>query len=121
MATWRKTKQGDWVVYATFTELDKAKFETGAITVTSKSGATKTVGIESIGKSFIVDGVEMAYGYPMAETRATTRRNGSPAPAGTCDNCGGRGAKYERVDSSGIGGIVCGVCSREDRYSLSFC
>lgn len=39
---------------------------------------------------------------------------------GTCDNCGGGGARYTRHDSSGIRGTVCGRCDREEDYLLSF-
>jgi hypothetical protein len=114
-ATWRKTKQGTWVVYATWADLDKAKFETGSISVTAKSGTTRDVAIEDIGNPFTVDGVQMAYGYPKAEPRQ------SHGTSNLCDNCGQRPGRYQRVDSSGIGGMVCGQCNREDQYSLSFC
>lgn len=66
-----------------------------------------------------------------AERRATTTTE-APKPGwsiagaerghghGVCDNCGGRGRAFSRVDSSGILGRVCGRCNVQDSESLSF-
>ncbi|PWJ46286.1 hypothetical protein SAMN06264364_14922 [Quadrisphaera granulorum] len=39
---------------------------------------------------------------------------------GSCAECGRGGARFYRRDSSGIGGMVCGRCSAEPDYCLSF-
>jgi uncharacterized Zn-finger protein len=120
-ATWRKTKSGEWVVYATHEALDHAQSQAEPVTVTTKAGSTKDVAIDSVGKPFTVDGVKMAYGHPRPEPREATAAIRRQPRADMCDNCGGRGARYERFDSSGIPGVVCGRCAREESYELSFC
>lgn len=37
-----------------------------------------------------------------------------------CDNCGRGGAHHHRTDSSGIAGVVCDSCNRDDWFMLSF-
>lgn len=45
----------------------------------------------------------------------------TPAHSGPpCDNCGRRGARHERHDSSGIPGLVCTPCSSAPSVELSF-
>lgn len=44
----------------------------------------------------------------------------APQPA-NCDNCGApNGGRFERVDSSGLSGRVCGRCLHSRREELSF-
>lgn len=37
-----------------------------------------------------------------------------------CANCDGPGGRFRRVDSSGIGGVVCASCDKDDDFQLSF-
>ncbi len=39
---------------------------------------------------------------------------------GSCDECGRRGARHPRHDSSGIPGVVCDRCNSSADYELSF-
>ena len=89
--TYRKTKAGEWVVFASKAQLDNCGME---IEVTTKAGKVKVESIGRIGRGFAVNGVEMAYGY------ITTARSASafssqyriPLPrkyrARECDDCG---------------------------------
>lgn len=70
--TYRKTKQGTWVAYGPASEI-KAGAE---VTVTKANGDTKTERIESAGKPFTADGVQMCYGYLAARVPASA---GKPA------------------------------------------
>jgi hypothetical protein len=88
-ATYRKTKTGEWVVFAPV-----AMLVTGCgVYVTKKDGTVKLEMIARVGKSFQVDGVAYAYGYilqtpkaaPSAPKAATTRSNPSRY---ICDECG---------------------------------
>ena len=68
--TYRKTKGGRWAVQG-----PAAIVRPGAtVTVQLKNGGTKTETIESVGKPFTRDGVEMVYGYPARSTNRPTRR-----------------------------------------------
>ncbi len=56
-----------------------------------------------------------------AERSAARSRPAARVPSsGTCDECGRRGARHQRYDSSGIAGVVCDRCSRSASYELSF-
>ena len=69
--TYRKTKSGRWVVQGPATIVRPRT----TVIVQLKNGGTKTETIESVGKPFTRDGVEMVYGYPARSTnRPTTRR-----------------------------------------------
>lgn len=78
MITYRKTKQGEWVAYG----LSSAIKPGADVTVTKRSGETKTEHIAAVGKAFAVDGKQMAYGY-LAETGKSTSR---PASKRTSDH-----------------------------------
>ena len=84
-ATYRKTKTGEWVVFAPHKTLTDAE----TITVTKKDGSTKIEKIASVGKPFEVDGVTMAYGY-IAKTAARTVCNSAPRASRRCRDCGGQ-------------------------------
>ncbi len=110
--TYRKTKTGHYVVYG-----PAASIKAGSVvTVTKKNGMTKQEHVESIGKPFTVDGVQMVYGYLTASSPHHPYRTGGRE----CDNCGGPGARFHRFDSSGLAGTVCAACNYEDDYNLSF-
>lgn len=106
-ANYRKTRQGEWVVMAPTTDLTAG----ATITVTKKSGETKTERIARVGRTFTVDGVEMAYGYIAA---GATR----PSPGRSCESCGSSRGVHPATDMSGVGGYACYRC---DDGSLSYC
>jgi hypothetical protein len=108
--TWRKTKEGEWVVCGNASILRKCLKTATQVDVTSRDGKVKYVTITRVGKTF---GDGLAYGYTAQPTHATRT-------SATCDECGGHGATHHRTDSSGIPGIVCGRCSREPAHALSF-
>lgn len=81
MATYRKTKNGDWVAYGPATEV-----KPGDVAVTKRNGTVDHVTVDSVGKTFKVNGVDHVYGY-FAPKPATRRRN---ADRGWCDECGER-------------------------------
>lgn len=59
MIQYRKTKDGQWVAFGPTTEVKK-----GLVTVTKKDGTKKKEEeVSSLGKPFMVDGVEHVYGY----------------------------------------------------------
>jgi hypothetical protein len=91
-ATWRQTKTGEWVVFG-----PTSLVRPGLVTVAKKSGETKTVSVERIGRSFDAAGIDCCYGY-------VTARSGRSIPA---------------RDSSGISGHVCRGCNAPS-YQLSF-
>jgi hypothetical protein len=61
-ATYRKTSQDVWVVFARHEDLVEAH-RLGAIRVTKKNGDTKVEAIAKVGKPFDRDGDTFAYGY----------------------------------------------------------
>ncbi len=97
---YRKTRDGQWVAYG-----PAAEVVVGEVEVTKRDCSTKRETIERVGRPFISDGAEMAYGYLRA-------------PA--CDNCAQPGAKHHRLDSNGVRGQVCDRCRFEPSYTLSF-
>jgi hypothetical protein len=115
--TYRKTKAGQWVAFGPVDALTPGR----TVTVTKKSGETKTETIDRVGKSFAVDGRIMAYGYLRPTSRTATSGSTRTARIGgrMCDECGERRATTTAVDLSGIVGDVCGRCKR-DEGCLSF-
>lgn len=70
--TYRKTKKGEWVVCGPTSSVRPGS----AITVTKKSGETKTEQVERVGRPFRSGGVELVYGYLAARRPArSTRRD----------------------------------------------
>jgi len=100
--TYRRTKSGEWVVYG-----PASVVRVGAVEVVKLSGEAKIEQVESLGRPFRVDGVEMVYGY-LAHS------------AQMCEECGERKATTTVYDSSGISGRVCGRCANYEPYERSF-
>lgn len=79
--TYRRTKTGEWVVYG-----PAAIMHTGEATVRKADGTTKIERVERLGKSFLVDGRNMVYGYigrvAAGHTSRTTDRR-----TRTCSSC----------------------------------
>jgi hypothetical protein len=110
--TWRKTKGNEWVVYSDHAAL---KTKVGCfVTVRSAKGETKEVQVVRLGNPFLVNGQRKVYGYIAQAPRSAS------TSASTCDECGRNGARHQRFDSSGIGGLVCDRCNRCESYELSF-
>lgn len=72
---YRKTKSGTWVVFGPAAAIRKLT----TVTVTKRSGETKSELIESVGRTFVVDGVPCVYGYPQ---RTEIRSDGYTSPTG---------------------------------------
>jgi hypothetical protein len=82
-ATYRKTKQGQWVAFG-----PADMITAGAdVTVTKRSGQAKTEHIDSVGRIFRVDGRDMVYGY-LGEAQQQAKPRGGNRYAGECDDCG---------------------------------
>lgn len=79
-ATYRKTRNDEWVVMAPAADLQAGR----KITVTKKDGTRKDEKIAKVGKTFEIDGVDMAYGYIASEMPATPARFCDSH----CDECG---------------------------------
>lgn len=107
--SYRKSKSGQWVVFG-----PASIVRPGEVGVAKRDGSTKIEHIESVGKTFAVDGVECCYGYVAERVEAAAPHSGS------CAQCGHGHGTYERRDSSGIAGRVCRTCSRDASYELSF-
>ena len=73
VATYRKTKNGEWVVYGRAADLTTACRNGGQVPVLRRSGDTKHETIARVGRAFTVDGVEMAYGYTGQAARSSSR------------------------------------------------
>lgn len=76
-ATYRKTKQGEWVVFAPAALLQPG----GALTVHTKDGKAKLETITRVGREFTVDGVAMAYGYLAPRQTQAQPQRGSRGPS----------------------------------------
>jgi hypothetical protein len=109
--TYRKTKQGEWVAFGPVDAL-----HVGQVTVSKKSGETKTETVVRLGRVFQVAGADMVYGYLAPAAPSHSHRS-----LGDCNECGERRAVTTALDSSGIAGAVCGRCARMSQYERSFC
>jgi len=58
MATFRKSKSGEWVVYGTVREV-----VVGKVKVSKKDGSTRRIDVTSVGRPFQAQGQTMVYGY----------------------------------------------------------
>lgn len=67
--TYRKTRKGEWVVCGPADTVRPG----ATVTVTKRSGETKSETIASVGKTFTADGVEQVYGYLDRPARRRTR------------------------------------------------
>ena len=108
--TYRKTRNGTWAVMGPASQITAGR----TVVVTKRDGSTKPELISSVGKTFTRDGQQMVYGYP---ERSSGSRNSSGGQM--CDECGQRRGYIEARDMSGIPGLVCGRCIR-DEGCLSF-
>ena len=58
MATFRKNRSGEWVVYGTVTEVT-----VGKVRVERKDGGVRWVNVGSVGTPFMAGGTMMVYGH----------------------------------------------------------
>lgn len=107
--TYRKTRQGEWVAFGPASLISAG----AVVTVTKRSGETKTERITSSGRPFIANGTEMVYGY-LAKSDAPQR-----GTRHMCDECGERRAVTTATDMSGFTGDVCGICARSGALSFA--
>lgn len=90
--SYRKTKSGQWAVMGPVNVI-----KTGAtVTVTKKSGETKTETIASVGKPFSRAGVEMVYGYPSERNSHSSHRSHRSQRNYGCPECGSD--KFNGID-----------------------
>ena len=75
-ATYKKTKAGEWVAYGSLSAI-----QLGPLTVTKRDGSTKQENVVRLGKSFVVDGVEVRYGYLGPAAPVTARTTGTRRPS----------------------------------------
>jgi hypothetical protein len=63
--SYRKTRDGEWVVFGPKAEMWDGLYNkpAGNVVVTKKDGTKKTESIDHLGKPFQADGVECCYGY----------------------------------------------------------
>jgi len=82
-ASYRKTKQGQWVVMAPVAMIEKCR---GAIRVTKRDGSSKIENYGRLGSPFNVNGTKFVYAYitksaPQYTVRAVERAHcGYPCP-----------------------------------------
>jgi hypothetical protein len=113
--TFRKTQRGEWAVCGPVS----AVREGTEVTVTKRSGDTKRVYIERVGRQFQRDGKAMVYGYIGSDRNVETTSTGR---GGICDECDQpRRNLRPCVDSSGIGGMCCPRCASMSPFERSFC
>jgi len=108
MISYRKTKQGVWVICGPVAEV-----KVGKVTVTKKDGTTKTESIESIGKPFATSSGDLVYGYIKPNGNGSNG-NGHHRPSsssGRCRECGGpiRDASHHRAMQG-----YCGDCAFDE-------
>jgi hypothetical protein len=119
MATWRKNREGTWVVFGPASEVLEGEW----VAVSKKDGTSKRVKIGQVSRPFQVDGKAHVYGTPEQRDSGTQQSAGSRQATGQCcAECGkplrGRGTLC--YDSSGIDGYCCGTCARYSQYERSF-
>jgi len=119
MASWRKNKQGEWVVFGTMDEVT----EGGWVSVSKKDGTSRRVKIGQVSKSFQIYGKAHVYGTPDRRESGTQQSSEQRQAYGqSCAECGKplRGRGTCRYDSSGIPGVCCPTCAQYSSYELSF-
>jgi hypothetical protein len=103
MVTYRKAKDGRWIVCGSVSEV-----KIGSVRVTKRDGSTKTEIVESLGRPFATENGMMVYGHIAARTSASSSaRRGN----GRCRECGGpiRDARHHKA----MGGL-CGECAFDE-------
>jgi hypothetical protein len=125
MITWKKIGN-IWMVYGPPEEV-----KVGVVTVHRKDGTTSQEEVINVSPSAVLwKGKAMALGEikpkPRKERGGRNGKDDIPplskeeASMSICDQCGNRGGRYHRVDSSGLPGLVCYRCCRTPQCELSF-
>jgi len=110
MISYRKTKQGIWVVCGPVAEV-----RVGKVVVTKKDGTSKAETVESIGKPFSAASGEMVYGYIKPSVKPSNGSNGHHKPSsghnGRCRGCHGqiKDAPHHRAMQG-----YCGECAFDE-------
>jgi hypothetical protein len=110
--SYRKTKEGLWVAFG-----PAAEVHIGQITITKKSGETKSEKVEKVGNSFMVNGIPHVYGYLTPSSSSSspspkkTYTKSYPKTSGRCRECHGPlvNAPHHRA----MGGL-CGNCAFDE-------
>ena len=111
MISYRKTKQGLWVVCGRVSEI-----KVGHVTVVKKDGSTKVETVESIGKPFSAPGGDMVYGYLKPSNGNPNNSNNSNhhrpnSSNGRCREC--HGPIKDAPHHKAMGGL-CGECAFDE-------
>jgi len=103
MVSYRKAKDGRWIVCGPVAEM-----HIGSVRVTKRDGSTKLEIVESLGRPFATERGMMVYGYLAARATASSTRRSSN---GRCRECGGpiRDARHHKA----MGGL-CGECAFDE-------
>jgi hypothetical protein len=101
MITYRKTKQGKWVVFGPLVDVVAGT----NVTVAKRDGSTKVEFVERVGRPFRTADGEMVYGYI---AKGNGRRRGG---SGRCKECGGsiKDAPHHRAMEG-----FCGSCAFDE-------
>lgn len=118
MATWRKNREGSWVVFGPASEILPDTW----VSVSKKDGSTSRTLIATTSRPFDVNGVPHVYGTP-APRESGVGTSSQPRQSGGeyCAECGSRQGPFRTLpDSSGIMGPCCPRCQRTSRYERSY-
>lgn len=118
MATWRKNREGNWVVFGPASEVVSDAW----VTVTKANGSSSRTLIATTSRPFDVNGVPHVYGTPAPrESGAGTSSQPRQSSGQCCAECGSHRGPFKVLpDSSGIMGPCCPRCARYDRYERSY-
>lgn len=107
--TYRRTRQGEWVVFGDAALLEQhAELGTG-IEVTKRDGTTKREEIDWVGKHFEVDGRTAAYGHLRRGDRRATAVQSTRAARRSHSHSTGRRRCFE-CDAWVTAGTRCDEC-----------
>ncbi len=96
MATYRKNKAGEWVVFGLVTEV-----QPGVVAVTKRDGSRKEERVVTVSKPFLVDGIPHCYGIIAAKVYQPNSRRTFSGATKECWECG---CKFTWADSKTNGG-----------------
>ncbi len=98
MTTYRKTKDGQWVVCGPATEV-----HLGIVTVSKKDGGAKQETVVKLGKPFLLNGTNYVYGYiaPRSKQLVHVAAGSSSRDTKVCWECG---CRFTAADARASGG-----------------
>lgn len=107
-ATPAKLRSGEWGARV------RGSVERGdTVTITTRAGKSWEARVDRV----LWSGNGVSLVATSSASSAPRRSSGGGEP---CAECGERGGRYTRRDSSGLSGMVCGICNRCSDFELSF-